>query len=116
MIVKHNIICVLFFLFSNITLTQTIKGVVKDLDQNLLFGATAYNSTNGKSTITNEEGEFSIASTKGENKLVISYVGHTPKVINVDENTFYDAKGKTPKGNPCVIEMKFRRSCHFGDT
>jgi outer membrane receptor for ferrienterochelin and colicins len=88
LIVKHNIICVLFFLFSNITLTQTIKGVIKDLDQNLLFGATAYNSTNGKSTITNEEGEFSIASTKGENKLVISYVGHTPKVINVDENTW----------------------------
>ena len=88
MIVKHNIFCVLFFLFSNITLTQTIKGVVKDLDQNLLFGATAYNSTNGKSTITNEDGKFSIASTKGENKLVISYVGHTPKVIIVDENTW----------------------------
>jgi hypothetical protein len=24
------------------------------------------------------------------------------------ENTFYDAKGYTPKGLPCVIEMKFR--------
>mgnify|MGYP003632030715 FL=1 len=25
-----------------------------------------------------------------------------------DENTFYDAKGKTSKGLDCVIEMKFR--------
>jgi len=87
LIVKHNIICVLFFLFSNITLTQTIKGVVKDLDQNLLFGATVYNSTNDKSTITNEDSEFSIASTKGKNKLVISYVGFTSKTIEVIGNS-----------------------------
>lgn len=25
------------------------------------------------------------------------------------ENTFYDARGKTPKGLDCVVEMKFRR-------
>ena len=87
MIVKHNIFCVLFFLFTNISLAQTINGVVKDQDHNLLFGATVYNSLNGKSTLTNEEGVFSIASIKGENKLVISYVGYTPKVLNVDGNT-----------------------------
>jgi len=68
-------------------LAQTINGVVKDQDHNLLFGATVYNSLNGKSTLTNEEGVFSIASIKGENKLVISYVGYTPKVLNVDGNT-----------------------------
>jgi len=84
LIVKYNTICALFFIFSNITLAQTIKGVVKDQDNNLLFGATVYNSTNSKNTITNEEGVFSIESIKGENKFVISYVGHTPKVINVD--------------------------------
>ena len=87
MIVKHNIFCVLFFLFTNISLAQTINGVVKDQDHNLLFGATVYNSLNGKSTLTNEEGVFSIASIKGDNKLVISYVGYTPKVLNVDGNT-----------------------------
>ncbi len=87
MIVKHNIFCVLFFLFTNISLGQTINGVVKDQDHNLLFGATVYNSLNGKSTLTNEEGVFSIASIKGDNKLVISYVGYTPKVLNVDGNT-----------------------------
>ena len=40
-----------------------------------------------KARLTNEEGVFSIASIKGENKLVISYVGYTPKVLNVDGNT-----------------------------
>tara|TARA_B110000046_G_scaffold171428_1_gene192252 strand:- start:27163 stop:29322 length:2160 start_codon:yes stop_codon:yes gene_type:complete len=68
-------------------LAQTINGVVKDQDHNLLFGATVYNSLNGKSTLTNEEGVFSIASIKGDNKLVISYVGYTPKILNVDGNT-----------------------------
>ena len=87
MIVNHNIFCVLFFLFSNITLTQTISGVVKDQDNNLLFGATVYNNTNNKSTISNEEGEFTIASKKGENKLIISYVGYIPIVVNIDGNT-----------------------------
>jgi len=56
------------------------------LDWNLLFGATVYNSTNGKSTITNEQGTFSIESKSGKNKLIISYVGFIPKTINVIGN------------------------------
>ncbi|MBT7851125.1 MAG: TonB-dependent receptor plug domain-containing protein [Formosa sp.] len=59
---------------------------MKDLDRNLLFGATVYNSTNGKSTITNEQGTFSIESKSGKNKLIISYVGFIPKTINVIGN------------------------------
>jgi len=69
------------------TLAQTISGVVKDQDDNLLFGATVYSSLNGKSTITNEDGVFSITSTKGKNKLIISYVGYIPIVVNIDGNT-----------------------------
>ena len=87
MILKLNTFYILFFLFANLAFTQTIKGTVKDLDQNILFGATVYNNSNSKSTITNENGIFSIASQKGENKLVISYVGYTPKILNVDGNT-----------------------------
>ena len=86
MIVKYNTFCVLLFLFTNSTLAQSVKGVVKDRENNLLFGATVYNSLNSKSTITNEDGTFTIATTKGENKLIISYVGYTPKVILVNEN------------------------------
>jgi outer membrane receptor for ferrienterochelin and colicins len=69
------------------TLAQTISGVVKDQDDNLLFGATVYNNTNNKSTISNEEGAFTIASKKGENKLIISYIGYTPIAINIDGDT-----------------------------
>jgi outer membrane receptor for ferrienterochelin and colicins len=87
LILKLNTFYILFFLFANLAFTQTIKGTVKDLDQNILFGATVYNNSNSKSTITNENGIFSIASQKGENKLVISYVGYTPKILNVDGNT-----------------------------
>jgi len=83
-----NLLSILaLFLLTNSAFTQTIKGVVKDPNNNLLFGATVYNNTNSKSTITDEEGVFSIESEKGENKLVISYVGYTPKVINVDGNS-----------------------------
>jgi len=84
LILKLNTFYILFFLFANLAFTQTIKGTVKDLDQNILFGATVYNNSNSKSTITNENGIFSIASQKGENKLVISYVGYSPQVIIVD--------------------------------
>ena len=84
---KPNTFCILFLLFTNICLAQTIEGTVKDQDNNLLFGATVYNNSNTKSTITNEDGVFSIPSKKGQNKLVISYVGYTPKTIKVDGNT-----------------------------
>ena len=87
MVLKHNIVYVLIFLLANTTLAQTLNGVIKDQDNNLLFGATIYNSLNSKSTISDENGKFSIASTTGKNKLVISYVGYTPKVLNINGST-----------------------------
>jgi outer membrane receptor for ferrienterochelin and colicins len=87
LVLKHNIVYVLIFLLANTTLAQTLNGVIKDQDNNLLFGATIYNSLNSKSTISDENGKFSIASTTGKNKLVISYVGYTPKVLNINGST-----------------------------
>ena len=66
------------------TFAQTIYGVIKDSDSNLLFGATIYNSSNSKIGITNEMGVFSVESVKGENKLFISYVGYTSKIITLE--------------------------------
>lgn len=49
--------------------------------------------------------------------IIDKYEKATVDLLNLDgwalewcgkDNTFYDAKGLTPKGNPCVIEMKFR--------
>lgn len=66
------------------TFAQTIYGVIKDSDSNLLFGATIYNSSNSKIRIADEMGVFSIESVKGENKLFISYVGYTSKIITLE--------------------------------
>ena len=78
---------ILFFLISNIIVSQNIKGIIKGSENNPLFGATIFNSSNNKSTITNEDGEFTIESKNGENKLFISYVGHKSKKILINRNT-----------------------------
>ena len=72
---------IIFLLLTSLAFAQSISGLVKDKDENLLFGATIYNSSNSKSAITNELGEFSIISQVGENKLIISYVGYSSKII-----------------------------------
>ena len=75
---------IIIILVMKLTLAQSITGVIKDSDNNLLFGATIYNSSNSKSVIANEMGAFSIESKKGENKLFISYVGYTSKIITLE--------------------------------
>ena len=75
---------IIIILVIKFTFAQTIYGVIKDSDSNLLFGATIYNSSNSKIGITNEMGVFSVESVKGENKLFISYVGYTSKIITLE--------------------------------
>jgi outer membrane receptor for ferrienterochelin and colicins len=74
---------IIIILLMKLSFAQTIKGVIKDTENNLLFGATIYNSSNSKSVVANETGGFSIDSKKGENKLFISYVGYTSKIITL---------------------------------
>ena len=75
---------IIIILVIKLTFAQTIYGVIKDSDSNLLFGATIYNSSNSKIGIADEMGVFSIESVKGENKLFISYVGYTSKIITLE--------------------------------
>ena len=75
---------IIIILVIKLTFAQTIYGVIKDSDSNLLFGATIYNSSNSKIGIANEMGVFSVESVKGENKLFISYVGYTSKIITLE--------------------------------
>jgi outer membrane receptor for ferrienterochelin and colicins len=75
---------IIIMLVIKFTFAQTIYGVIKDSDSNLLFGATIYNSSNSKIGITNEMCVFSVESVKGENKLFISYVGYTSKIITLE--------------------------------
>jgi outer membrane receptor for ferrienterochelin and colicins len=78
---------ILFFLISNIIASQNIKGIIKGSENIPLFGATIFNSSNNKSTIANEDGEFTIESKNGENKLFISYVGYKSKKIIINRDT-----------------------------
>ena len=81
--------CLNFFiiiLLTGFTYAQTISGLVKDSEQNLLFGATVYNSSNSKIGIADEMGVFSVEYVKGENKLFISYAGYSPAVIIIISN------------------------------
>lgn len=75
---------IIIILVIKLTFAQTIYGVIKDSDSNLLFGATIYNSSNSKIGIADEMGVFSIESVKGKNKLFISYVGYTSKIITLE--------------------------------
>lgn len=75
---------IIIILVIKLTFAQTLYGVIKDSDSNLLFGATIYNSSNSKIGIADEMGVFSIESVKGKNKLFISYVGYTSKIITLE--------------------------------
>ena len=88
-----------------LTLAQSITGVIKDSDNNLLFGATIYNSSNSKSVIANEMGAFSIESKKGENKLFISYVGYTSTIITLESTGDSINRGLIVLGNDSLEEI-----------
>ena len=84
-------ILVLFLLVYQLCFSQNITGTVVDQDQLPLYGATVYNSSNKKSSLTDDQGLFIIESTEGANKLIFSYVGLKTelKVVYI-ENTNRD--------------------------
>ena len=83
---KSSINLFIFFLLNNFLFAQNISGIIKDTVNNLLFGVTIYNSSNTKNEISDVNGNFSIKSNNGENKLIISHVGYTSKKINIESS------------------------------
>jgi len=71
---------IFFSIYSN---AQILKGRILDQNNNLVVGATVYNSTLKKSIITDNLGRFKINAEKGENKFTISFVGLKPRVLNI---------------------------------
>ena len=71
---------IFFSIYSN---AQILKGRILDQNNNLVVGATVYNSTLKKSIITDSLGRFKINAEKGENKFTISFVGLKPRVLNI---------------------------------
>ena len=71
---------IFFSIYSN---AQTLKGRILDQNNNLIIGATIFNSSLKKAIISDSSGRFKIHSKKGENKYIISFVGFKPKVLNI---------------------------------
>ena len=77
---------ILFFLINHLLFAQNISGVIRDTENNPLFGVTIYNSSNTKNEISDINGNFSIESSNQENKLIISHVGYLSKKINIESS------------------------------
>ena len=71
---------IFFSIYSN---AQTLKGRILDQNNNLIIGATIFNSSLKKAIISDSSGRFKIHAKKGENKYIISFVGFKPKVLNI---------------------------------
>jgi len=75
----------LFFFASFISLGQTVKGIIKDKNGEILPFATVWISDLNKGTLANEEGKYSIQVPIGQHEFVYRFLGHTPltKKVNV---------------------------------
>lgn len=74
-----------FSLFSIAAIAQgTVKGVVVDDETNdALIGATITVVGTTTGTVTNVDGEFSLSVKTGNQKIQVSYIGYTTKVMDV---------------------------------
>ena len=78
------LLCLLFFGNTNLhAQTDILQGIVKDAGGETLIGAQVRWKDSKTITITDIDGKFSIPKVKGNNKLVISYIGYKQKEINI---------------------------------
>lgn len=65
----------------------TLKGYVKDsLSGETLIGASVIINNESRGVTTNQYGYFSLTLPQGDYKLIFSYVGYTPRLININFN------------------------------
>lgn len=62
-----------------------LGGIVTDMNNMLLSGASVSIKGTGKSTITNGKGVFSIPMPAAKSKVVVSYVGYTTREVELQE-------------------------------
>ncbi len=81
-LISFLLICITSFF----SLGQSISGVVKNKNGDVLPFATIWVNNLNKGTLANEDGKFSIQLPKGPHEIVFRFLGHTPKVqqISVD--------------------------------
>ena len=82
-----NIAFLLFFVSQFIYSQETIKGTVKDENNQPLLGANVFWFNTAIGTTTDENGNFSIKKSPETIFLVVSYIGFETKKIEVTSNT-----------------------------
>jgi TonB-dependent starch-binding outer membrane protein SusC len=83
------LLAVQFILYAHAFSQTTIRGRVTDEKGQPISGASIMIDGTKKGIVTNSDGEFSIAASAG-NKINISAIGFTAKVITVGENSFLE--------------------------
>ena len=101
---------ILLIVFSENVMSQKngIEGVIRDAEDNsTLIGATIREHGTSNATTTDIDGKFSMALKSDTSTLIISYVGYTPKLINIDGKKM---GGKTGTSQVRNISKKERES------
>ena len=82
-----NLILIIITIFYSVLIQAQITGVVyEDGSTDPLIGASVYNTSNEAGSITDLDGNFSVAGQVGD-VLEVSYVGYNTKTINVTTTT-----------------------------
>ena len=86
---KENCILLLFLIFSFSATAQSfsVSGRVTDDSSHALAGASVLEKGTKNSTVTGEDGSFRMNVSSGKAKLSISFVGHEPMEIAVDNQS-----------------------------
>ncbi|MBE7173039.1 MAG: SusC/RagA family TonB-linked outer membrane protein [Williamsia sp.] len=79
---KHPFLILLFLLSSIAVFSQAISGTVSDADNRPVSKVTVQVKGKTRTTLTNDEGKFSISAT-GNDVLVFTYVGLAPQEVEI---------------------------------
>jgi len=90
-LLKKNCILLLFLIssFSIKAQSFSVSGKVTDDNSKALEGATVLEKGTKNSTATREDGSFQLNVSSGKAKLAISFVGHEPLEVAVDNKLEY---------------------------
>ncbi len=81
---RYRIILLVIAMCSNIGFSQEIVGRIFSDNGDVLVGASVFNSKTKTGVVSDFEGKFKIELLKGNNEIVLSYVGFKGVVININ--------------------------------
>lgn len=94
-----NVIILILFLGLSPTLLfaqATLKGKVTDENSLPMPGAGVKLLPSGKTTVTNNNGEFSIVANSGDKSIAVSFIGYPTKEFTINSNTSFYNLGLVP--------------------